>query len=298
MRLRFGFTLVELLVVIAIIGILIGMLLPAVQAVREAARRTSCSNKLRQIGLSSLNYENSFGKLPPPSFGKEIENSGGGNPNDFQTLGSTFVFLLPYVEDSNRFDAMDLSLPVFDPVNAPFTQTRLELYLCPSMQWSENEAEGSYLISFSSEYLSPADYMQEADGAFVRTPKEGHQQYSLRMRDIHDGTSNTFQFGEVDNGVTLLDFNGNPSGTGNEGHTWALGYWFNIRGNVEGDFNYQGTAPNFELFRSKTFRSNHPGGVNFCMVDGSVHFVGDSIEKETLVSLVTRAGGEVASVRQ
>jgi len=144
---RLGFTLVELLVVIAIIGILIGMLLPAVQMVRESARRISCQNKLRQIGLSGLNYESAFGHLPPPKIGT----------GEFNTLGSTFVILLPYVEQGNRFDQYDLSSPINAPGNVELTSDKLDLYLCPSMQLHETEnefGEGSYFDKLRNE-VSP-----------------------------------------------------------------------------------------------------------------------------------------------
>ena len=158
MRVRFNkrqaFTLVELLVVIAIIGILVGMLLPAVQAVRESARRIECANNLRQIGLASLNYESALETLPPP-------NIGGG---DFSTLGSTFVLLLPWLEQGNRFDQYDLEMSISAPGNLELTSAVLPVYLCPSMQRADSTGmfgEGSYLISFGTCFLytspSPRD---------------------------------------------------------------------------------------------------------------------------------------------
>ena len=100
---------------IAIIGILIGMLLPAVQAVRKAARRVSCQNNLRQIGLSALNYESAFRHLPPPKIGA----------GEFDTLGSTFVLLLPYVEQANRFAQYDLDASISAPGNIELTSDKL-----------------------------------------------------------------------------------------------------------------------------------------------------------------------------
>ena len=282
---RRAFTLVELLVVIAIIGILIGMLLPAVQSVREAARRVACSNKLKQTGLAALNFESALGILPPPTLGDA----------DFDVLGSTFVILLPYVEDRNRFNQLDLSLPVDESPNVQFTSTRLDLYTCPSMKKTETENEGSYIISFSSKYLGPGTGNTPPDGAFKRPVGSGFRDYDLKLSNIFDGTSHTFMFGEIDNSVAWLDHQGEQSNLLG-GYTWPLGYWFNARGHVEGTFNRDSPSDEQDFKQHRTFRSDHPGGVNFCMVDGSVHFVRDSIDKDTLVGLVTRNGGEVVSV--
>ena len=282
---RNGFTLVELLVVIAIIGILIGMLLPAVQSVREAARRTACFNNLRQCGLATLNYESTFTTLPPPSLGD----------SSFDVLGSTFVIILPFVEEANRYGLLDLEKPINDPVNAPLTSTTIDVYLCPSMTRTELKNEGSYIISFSSKYLGPGSGNVRPDGAFKR-PASAAENYDLRLGDFFDGTSNTFLFGEIDNSVTWLDHTGNPSNNF-EGFSWPLGYWFNCRGHVEGTFNLKQPMEEQDFKQHRTFRSDHPGGVNFCMVDGSVHFVSETTQREILVGLTTRNGGEVVSVK-
>ena len=119
-----GFTLVELLVVIAIIGILIGMLLPAVQQVREAARRVSCANKLKQLGLAAHNYASAFGHFPPGIVDDDDDLK--------DALHSGFVFLLPYVEQQNLFDLYDFSSDWKSENNAPLAQQRVEVFLCPS----------------------------------------------------------------------------------------------------------------------------------------------------------------------
>ena len=218
---RNAFTLVELLVVIAIVGILVAMLLPAIQSVREAARRTACMNNLKQSGISTLIYETTYGTMPPPSLGE----------SNFDILGSTFVLLLPFVEEGNRFGQLDLSTPINAAPNDQFTKTRLDIYLCPSMKQTELSSEGSYLISFSTKYLGPGSGTAKADGAFKRPVEGGLLNYDLKIGDFRDGTSNTFLFGEIDNSVTWLDFQGNP-GTTFPGYSWPLGYWFNGRGHV------------------------------------------------------------------
>ncbi|HMP71297.1 MAG TPA: DUF1559 domain-containing protein, partial [Pirellulaceae bacterium] len=155
---RPAFTLVELLVVIAIIGILMGLLLPAIQAVREAARRTSCSSNIRQIGMAGFNYESTFKTLPPPRIGA----------GDFNTLGSTFVLLLPYVEQGTRFDQYKLNESISAPGNIELTSQALDIYLCPSMQQTSpsNEfGEGSYIISYAVFCLKKT-YGHRVNGAF------------------------------------------------------------------------------------------------------------------------------------
>ena len=278
---RFGYSLLEMLVVVAIIGGLIAILLPAVQNVRESARHAQCLNKLRQVGLSALNFEAANDNLPPPSYGE----------NESDNLGSTFVLLLPYVEDCSRFSNIDLERSINDDPNSEFTSKRLDLYLCPSMKWSATTNEGSYIISFSSRYLNPDNAHLQADGAFKRPLPGGIAQYNLGIEDIHDGTSNTFFFGEIDNNVPWTDFSGGPSNIF-DGYSWANGYWFNARGHAEGKFNLKEPTPEQYFVHHRTFRSDHPGGVNFCYVDGSTSFVSDSIDRDVLVALVTRAGGE------
>ena len=278
---RFGFTLVELLVVLGIVAILIALLFPAIQQIRESARRAQCQNKLRQIGLSALNFESATDSLPPPSYGDASD----------ETPGSTFVLLLPYVEDASRFQQLDLSRAINHGPNARFTSSRLDLYLCPSMKFSRYDNEGSYIISFSSKYLGAGDENMRADGAFRRPVPGGVTEYRLGINDIVDGTSNTFMFGEIDNSVRWTDFSGNSTNIF-DGFAWANGYWFNARGHVEGTFNLKSPTPEQFFVHHRTFRSDHPGGVNFCFVDGSVQFVQDSVDKSLLLALVTRNGGE------
>ena len=276
-----GFTLVETLVVFAIIGVLVAILLPAVQSVRESARRVQCLNKLRQIGMAALNYESANDNLPPPSYGS----------GELESLGSTFVMLLPYVEDNARFKSLDLNREFDEGPNVELTSTRLDLYLCPSMTYSSTGNEGSYLISFSSKYLGPGSEDIQADGAFKRPVLGGEAAYDLGIKDITDGTSNTFFFGEIDNSVQWTDFGGNPSSIF-EGYSWANGYWFNTQGHVEGIFNLKSPTPEQYFIHHRTFRSDHPNGVNFCFVDGSTNYIVDGVSRSLLSALVTRNGSE------
>lgn len=286
-----GFTLVELLVVIAIVGILIAMLLPAVQQVRESARRVSCLNNIRQIGLASHNYELSNGHLPPPQL------------SDFErdSLGSTFVILLPFLEQAALFDNYDLTRPYSDPVNQEFSAADMDLYLCPSMQRdivSGDFGEGSYIISYASGYPPAQPAGWEVDGAFAELVKG--KRYDLGFESITDGTSNTFFFGEIDNSIEIVDpFSGKTlSNTGQNGvrFEWAAGYAFNIQAHVQGTFNRTEPIDGSDLIEYRTFRSDHPHGVNFCFVDGSTHFIPDSVSSEVLHAAATRNGGEVYQI--
>ena len=281
-----GFTLVELLVVIAIIGILVGMLLPAVQQVREAARRTACINNIRQIGLSAMNYESSLQHLPPPKLGS----------GDFNTLGSTFVILLPYVEQANRFDQYEIDQSISAPGNIDLTSEPLDIYLCPSMPLDDSSGdfgEGSYIINYATMYR-PYAHNSTANGAFDRPPVSADDNYRLGFESFLDGTSHTLFFGEIDNSVKWTGSSPNPGSWGT--YTWAQGYWFNSQSHLEGTFNLKGPSDETLIKEYRTFRSDHPGGVNFCMVDGSARFVAETIDPQVLQAAVTRAGGEISSL--
>jgi prepilin-type N-terminal cleavage/methylation domain-containing protein len=286
-----GFTLVELLVVIAIIGMLVALLVPAVQAARECSRRVACKNNLKQIGLAVQNYHSAKGHLPPPKIG-------GGQ---FNALGGTFVALLPYLEESARFDAYDPAKAVDDPKNLPITGRPVDTYLCPTMalpravpepEAGERLGPGSYLISSRTDYAN----FTSLDGAFENPSDDGT--YTLGMQHITDGTSKTLLVGEINYGVQkMLWTNHAPlNGTSMWGdQTWAHGYWALAWGHMAAKYPglYNNSTEYVPPHSNRSFRSDHPGGVQFVFIDGSVQFIADESSPEVRRALVTRAGDEI-----
>ncbi len=287
---RNGFTLVELLVVIAVIGMLVALLLPAVQSARTSARRMQCVNNLRQIGLATANYASANNHLPPPTAGAQFENR-----------GSTLVLLLPYLEEGALYANYQLENAITDRQNALVTGQSVPVFLCPEMstnrpvpdtECGEVLAAGSYVISSRTTYSGHG----RLDGAF-RNPVAGRP-YTLSYRHITDGTSKTLLFGEVNYGHVeyLWTDCGEKNGSPKWGDTtWANGYWFFAWGHMSADlpklFN------NVDLFASpnsaRTFRSDHPGGVHFVFLDGSVDMLANDSDPAVRAALVTRSGQEV-----
>ncbi len=303
--------------VIAIIGILVALLLPAIQASREAARRMGCQNNLKQIGLAVQNYSHAMRHLPPPKAivsGQVYDE----NPT-FSTFGSTFVLLLPYLEESNTYLQYDIQKSIYDSTNQRFTRNALSIYTCPSMtlprdvpevDCGESLGPGSYMISAGSDVTNPSAVL---DGAFTNlsVAKVGNKfqisPYTLGLKSFTDGTSKTFLVGENDFGLNNYVW-GNCStlnGTQKWGdQTWANGYWHYSLGHINWKIHslsgrtYYNRSEIAEDEKSvlatilRVFRSQHPGGAQFIFVDGSVHFIPDHVEYSVLRALVTRAGGE------
>ncbi len=313
---RCGFTLIELLVVIAIIGILVAILLPAIQAARESARRMTCQNNLKQIGLATLGYHDAYGHLPPP---KVIVPGQAATENAaVRQSGSTFVLLLPFLEEGNRFAKFAIDKTVIDPQNLPITSNPIDVYLCPSMQLPrtipqspcETLGPGSYMISASTDISGPSSIL---NGAFTRPSSvtvggnKIDKPYTLGLKDILDGTSKTLLVGENSYSVSQYQWEtcGELNGTSRWGdQTWAEGYWFYAWGHIRAEF-YEVTGRgvyNRATFADdevsmlnqflRVFRSDHPGGAQFVSVDGSVQFISDSVDYTILRAHVTRAGEE------
>lgn len=329
---RCGFTLIELLVVIAIIGILIALLLPAVQAAREAARRMQCTNNLKQIMLATMNYEGSQGSLPAGYLT-------GPNPIDptipEEHLGwGTCAIIQPFLDGSPVFNSINFPIGLLGgpnqnyeywPQNFTVYTTTISTLLCPSDGGPAQVGSsvplpvkpGSYLmISGAGETVGGIQGNgTNARGVFFTNSW-------IRLADITDGTSSTLAFSESLRGPgspgqyevaagTSTDVKRflNNAGDGHDCNAPVaqsaikMGAWY--AGNFE-DGNLGNTAlpPNTKImdctFHSsaapwKSARSQHPGGVNAAFVDGHVSFIKDTVNLMTWRGLGTRSGGEIIS---
>lgn len=304
---RPAFTLVELLVVIAIIGILIALLLPAVQAAREAGRRSQCSNNLKQIGLAVQGYHDTYNRLPPAFSDKSLGRE------------STFAHILPFMELGNAFELWGKeSLPLDDnafltntnPLVQPVVSQRINEFLCPSCAFvravpegacDSNRAPGTYAFSTGSD--DPYATTVPHNGAIVyyklanpaATPPVAADGTPLNLAAILDGTTNTFLSGESHWGFTDYTFTSGPCLGGVRGgfSYWSSPYPLATAFTTRGPFNPKSMSG--DSTRLSNFRSSHPGGVNMGLVDGSVRFFQQSISSMTLNALATRKGGEVFS---
>jgi prepilin-type N-terminal cleavage/methylation domain-containing protein/prepilin-type processing-associated H-X9-DG protein len=273
-----GFTLVELLVVIAIIGILVALLLPAVQAAREAARSMSCKNQLKQIGLAIQLYHDTH-KHIPPGWISTNDNDPEGTPG---WAWSTRI--LPYLEQNSLYEnEIDMRIPIDDPLHASAREVRLSVYRCPSdngkpLVMLASEADGSDLLEVSRSNYPGVFGTEEIEDA----PSSGNgvffHQSDLRFRDIRDGLSNTFFVSERNSEL--------------DGSTWT-GV---VEGAEEAMARVVGVvdhAPSTHAEHLDDFSSYHPSGAHFLMGDGSVRLVPEHVDLAIFHALATRNGDEV-----
>ncbi|QDV63304.1 hypothetical protein Pan14r_01620 [Crateriforma conspicua] len=324
-----GFTLVELLVVIAIIGVLVGLLLPAVQGAREAARRMSCSNNMKQILLATHNYESAYKRLPP---GWTEPGNGKG--------WSMQARILPFLEATNLADNVNFgfgyteSFVDVDGVSTPIAAVRVATYQCPS-----DPGDQPRMGDDGPEYYK-LNYAANAGVWFVVDPRTGevgegmfHPGRYFKFRDCIDGLSNTLAMAEVKGWTPYLrdvgtvgemdapEFAEDVCDLGgsfkqNTGHTeWVDGRCHQaaftslfppnhrvacLQSGVEYDIDFtnmrEGRDPSnpARTYAAVTARSYHVGGVHAGAMDGSIQYVSESIDREIWQQLSTRNGREIA----
>jgi prepilin-type processing-associated H-X9-DG protein len=302
-------------VVIAIIAVLIGLLLPAVQKVREAANRMSCSNHLKQIALAAHNFHDTEGKFPT---GARLSVDVGGRPTRGTTL---WVELLPYFEQGNlhkQWDYNDNRNNVAGERNAIQAQV-IKVLLCPSDPLPEpvSPLTAAFAPPWSRGFYGMSSYggnggkrsvLTGGPPAFPRLTRDGlfFIDSSFRLADITDGTSTTLLFGERSHHDPEYDRRrpvvwptiGPLAGRGRWGYVAEAAANGDVTLSTPVPINYR-VPPGGDMStledRQCAFGSGHPGGANFAFADGSVRFVSDSTPLATLQALSTRCGGEVVS---
>ena len=305
---RAGFTLIELLVVIAIIAILMGLLLPAVQKVREAAARMKCKNNLKQIGLAFHNYHAAQDCFPSGFVSQAASLNG-------PSLGPGWgwgAYLLPYLEQGNVYNQIDFSRDIADPVNAQARVTSLKAFLCPSDSPAAptvavrngagaaicDVAFGNYVgMAGVYEVSGYPDTSNGYPGVLLRNSR-------VRVTDIADGSSGTLFVGE-----RAWQWQGkvrSPQTTWTGAVTSAvipqtlnpsLGYEAEgVLVLTNSGTAAEGRVPNNSLDHVEDASSNHAQGVNFLFGDGSVRSINNTISPTLWVAITTRAGGEAVNL--
>ena len=298
MKQRSAFTLIELLVVISIIGVLIALLLPAVQAARESARRTQCVNNLKQLGVALHTYE-SASRSFPPGYVSNFDASG----NDTGPGWGWAAMLLPQIEQKPLFDAVNFIVPIEDNSNPTSRLTRLTVFPLslrqrPPVWWAVTRDPGGIPLQNICQ-VATANYVGmygtsdpgiDGDGIFFRDGNIG-------IPNITDGTAQTIAAGERAYALGVATWVGSVTGTSlfpltNDGVGYprlesAPGM---ILGHAGGNL-----GPGDPGGEVNQFYSHHPGGVNFVFADGHVVFLKTTMNYQVFRALATRAGGEAIS---
>ncbi|NLS96109.1 MAG: DUF1559 domain-containing protein [Planctomycetaceae bacterium] len=298
-----AFTLVELLVVIAIIGILIALLLPAVQAAREAAKRMQCTNNLKQWGLALHNYHDTHKSFPQGSWGT-------GNRLAFQ------VMLLPFLEQEPLYSQFDVSVYYGNAPNYNLMLESTPVHFCPSSRLLDRKAEGTgipaggwtihyYGVMGAKDPVgtAAADRLYPCVGNFdsnhggVVDNGMFTRNRNFAMRDVTDGTSNTFLMGEISSEPAWShNWRGWTQGANNDAATVAMYCCKNVRHPI-GPSGYTSGNAN-RLHNDVRFGSQHPGGTNFLFGDGGVHFISETVDFALYQAAATKDRKEPGSLLQ
>jgi prepilin-type N-terminal cleavage/methylation domain-containing protein/prepilin-type processing-associated H-X9-DG protein len=310
-RKRLGFTLIELLVVIAIIAVLIGLLLPAVQKVREAASRMECANNLKQLGLAVHNYHATHNTFPPAYI-----NKGRYVPSRFNFTHGWAPFLLPYMEQQTLYNLYRWDFPLFAPENQPVVATQLNFFQCPSVPeqdrymtitafaaFETKGACGDYTITLGVDpllaQLGWVDSVGDYRGALTNTPTPAlglsPNPTGTCFATIRDGASNT---------ILVTEDAGRPrlwrAGKAGPDQVLEGGPWDHYKGPIilQGSTFDGTTRPGpcaLNCSNDQEVYAFHTGGANAAFADGSVHFLTVGMDIRTMARLITRAGGEVGA---
>ncbi|MBI3837998.1 MAG: DUF1559 domain-containing protein [Planctomycetia bacterium] len=308
MRTHRAFTLVELLVVIAIVGVLVALLLPAVQAARESARRTQCVNNLKQIGVALYDFHDTNGRLPSAYHSQPGGVMGAADPDTGEAgPGWTYlVQIMPFMEAGNMRDSLNLKLPSWSPLNANVVQKSIPGFRCPSVSndsitYDVKADDGTVLAAFArANYVAcagkmnvwdnkAADLRPFADGVFFRNSR-------IRLKDIADGTSHTIFCGEQTpshNDSTWVAIV--PGAATCPGPTFPFGHCdlaapqINVHVGPGGDDPPLILPPNTNSDPDAMF-SEHQGGCNVLFGDGSVRFIPDTINQLVWSAMGSRSG--------
>lgn len=319
---RGGFTLIELLVVIAIIGVLIGLLLPAVQKVRESANRMQCQNNLKQLGIALQNYHDTRGRFPSWGF-NFATNPNPANPLGPQVRGhSALSMTLPYIEQGNVSNAADIKKSLVDPANLPpplgttvAGQTKIKTFVCPSapdrmVDYRTWFGQGAPYMFAATDYaairgMQPgfitacAPGTAQGDTGFFGDFGTNGLADGIRMVDINDGTSNTIMLTEIAGRQQTYAKGKAVTGAFGVAPSWQLNAaWgdFNTNRLLTG-YDTTGLAVGCNCINANNFNSIysfHTSGTNAAMGDGAVRFIRDTIAPAIVAAAITRQGEEPA----